>query len=175
MLTRRRFLRGLSGETLAGLFVAGYALAAEPGFSLRARHSRIAMLADLHLGWPWVGLCRLRRIVDRTNALGADLIALLGDYVAGHPFVRRPVRIADAASVMAGLSAPLGSYAILGNHDWWDDRAAQRRGGGPNLYAAALESNGIPVLSNRAIRLPDFWLAGLDRHFDSASAFRRAA
>ena len=32
---------------------------------------------------------RIRSIVERTNALGADLIVLLGDYVAGHRFVTR--------------------------------------------------------------------------------------
>jgi predicted MPP superfamily phosphohydrolase len=119
-------------------------------------------ISDLHLGEPYVGLDRLAQIVARANALDPDLVVLLGDYPAGHRFISAPVRIADAATVLAGLKAKLGVFAILGNHDWWDDRAAQKRGGGPNLYATALEAAGIPVLSNRAVRMGYFWLAGLE-------------
>lgn len=173
-MTRRGFLRGLLGVTLAGLFAAAYGFFVEPALRLRVRRwritradwtaapLRIAVLSDLHVGEPWVGPARIRRIVSRTNALKPDLIVLLGDYAAGHHFITRPVLIADVAPILAGLTAPLGVFAILGNHDWWDDLSAQARGGGPNMYAEALQANGIPVLSNRAIRLPGFWLAGLE-------------
>lgn len=167
-------MRGLLGATLAVLFVGLYAFLIEPAVRLRVRRWRIARadwaapplrivaISDIHLGEPYVGLRRLRQIVRRANALGGDVIVLLGDYAAGHHFISAPVTIADAAPELAKLSAPQGVYAILGNHDWWDDLTAQRRGGGPNLYAAALERVGIPVLSNTAIRKDGFWLAGLE-------------
>jgi hypothetical protein len=123
---------------------------------------RIAVVSDLHVGWPWVDLARVRRVVEVANALDPDLTVLLGDYAAGHEFVARPVLMADTAPILAGLRARLGVHAILGNHDWWDDRTAQRQGGLPNLYASALEAVGIPVLSNRAVRIEGFWLAGLE-------------
>ena len=173
-MTRRGFFKGLLGITLAGLFSAVYGFFIEPAWRFRVRRwqvtapdwpalpVRILAISDLHLGEPYVGLDRLSRIVARANALNADLVVLLGDYAAGHRFISAPVRIADAAPVLAGLRAKLGVYAILGNHDWWDDRTAQKRGSGPNLYATALEAAGIPVLSNRAVRVRDFWLAGLE-------------
>jgi len=56
-------------------------------------------------------------------------------------------------------------HAILGNHDWWDDRAAQRTRKGPVLGRRMLERAGIPVYENDATRLVKdgrrFWLAGL--------------
>jgi predicted MPP superfamily phosphohydrolase len=173
-VTRRGFFKGLLGVTLAGLFSAVYGFFIEPAWRFRVRRwqvsapdwpalpVRILAISDLHLGEPYVGLDRLSRIVARANALNADLVVLLGDYAAGHRFISAPVRIADAAPVLAGLRAKLGVFAILGNHDWWDDRTAQKRGSGPNLYATALEAAGIPVLSNRAVRVRDFWLAGLE-------------
>ncbi|MDO5647178.1 metallophosphoesterase [Paracoccus sp. (in: a-proteobacteria)] len=173
MLTRRNLLRGLLGGTLAGFSVAGYGFGIEPALRLRVQEwhitrddwtappLRIAAIADLHVGEPHVGLGRVRQVVRRANDLDADLIVLLGDYAAGHRFVTRPVSMDDVAPVLGELRAPLGVFAILGNHDWWDDPVAQR-GDGPNLYATALEHAGIPVLSNRAIRLPDFWLAGVE-------------
>ncbi len=162
--------------TLAGLFAAVYGFFIEPALRLRVRRwrlrradwtaapLRIAVLADLHVGEPHVGLDRIQQVVRRTNALAPDLVLLLGDLAAGHRFVTRPVEIAELAPVLGGLQAKHGVFAVLGNHDWWDDLAAQRRGGGPNLYADALQRNGIPVLSNEAVKLegPGIWLAGLE-------------
>ena len=46
----------------------------------------IAVLADLHACEPWMTAERIASIVARTNALGADVILLLGDYVSGHEY-----------------------------------------------------------------------------------------
>jgi predicted MPP superfamily phosphohydrolase len=63
------------------------------------------------------------------------------------------------------LKAPLGVHAILGNHDYWDDKAIQRAGQGMTAAQRALEAAGIPVYENDAKRLAlngqAFWLAGL--------------
>ncbi len=174
MISRRKFLKGLLGTALAGLLAATYGFFIEPALRLRVQRwqvkapnwgrapLRIVAISDIHLGEPYVGLKRLQQIVTRANALGADLVVLLGDYSAGHHWITKDVKIADAAPVLAGLTAPLGVYAILGNHDWWDDKTAQKRGGGPNLYTTALEAVGITVLSNRAVKLDGLWLAGVE-------------
>lgn len=176
-MTRRGFLKGLLGVTLAGLLVSAWAFLVEPALRLRVRRwrvatagwtgrpLRIAVIADVHIGEPHVSLARLARIVRRTNALAPDLTLVLGDLVAGHRFVTRQVPVAEVAAELGALSAPMGVFAVLGNHDWWDDLTAQRRRGGPVLAGLALEANGIPVLENRAVRLGQgegaFWLAGL--------------
>ncbi|MES0823945.1 metallophosphoesterase [Ruegeria sp. SCP11] len=175
-MTRRGFIKGLLAVTLAGLFAALYGFFIEPALRLRVRRwrlrradwtvapLRIAVLADLHVGEPHVGLDRIRQVVRRTNALAPDLVLLLGDFAAGHKFTTQPVKMSELAPVLAELQGKHGIYAVLGNHDWWDDLTAQRRGGGPNLYADALRQNGISVLSNEAIKLESLgiWLAGLE-------------
>ncbi len=175
-MNRRGFIKGLLAVTLAGLFVAAYGFLVEPALRLRvkrwrirrgdwtARPLRIAVLADLHAGEPYVGLKRIEQVVRRTNALSPDLILLLGDYAAGHRMVSQPVAISDTARVLSQLQAKHGVYAVLGNHDWWDDLSAQRRGGGPNLYADALQQVGIRVLSNEALKLEaaGCWLGGVE-------------
>ena len=172
-MTRRGFLQSL---LLAGAATGSYVFYIEPALRLRIRRwpivrddwtappMRIVAISDLHLGEPHVGLKRLREVVRRANAVGGDLIVLLGDYSAAHPFITASVEITDAAPILAELDAPQGVFAILGNHDWWADPKAQRRGGGPNRYATALAAVGIPVLSNAAHKLPDagIWLAGLE-------------
>jgi hypothetical protein len=107
----------------------------------------------------------IETIVERTNGLNADIIVMLGDYVAGHHHVTRYIPAAEWAPVLAGLKAPLGVHAILGNHDWWEDKTVQHAGRGPTRARQALEAAGIPVYENDARRLTKdnraFWLAGL--------------
>ena len=126
---------------------------------------RIAVIADLHACDPWMSIERIEEIVTRTNALNADIIVMLGDYVAEHRRVTRFIPAGEWAAVLGGLKAPLGVHAILGNHDWWDDKAVQRDGQGPTAARRALEAAGIPVYENDARRLSKggrpFWLAGL--------------
>ncbi len=113
----------------------------------------IAVLADIHACRPWMTPERIRSIVDETNTLGADMIVLLGDYVAGHRCVTGYVDSERMGEALSGLRAPLGVHAILGNHEWWSDRAVQRTGQGVPAGRRALEAVGIPVYENDAVRL----------------------
>jgi predicted MPP superfamily phosphohydrolase len=113
-----------------------------------------------------MGIDRIRSIVDQTNALGADVIVLLGDYICGRSVWREPVPPKDWASALAQLRAPLGVHAILGNHEFWDDRAFLQAGGDVvPLAKRALEDVGIPIYENEVVQLrkdgKPFWLAGL--------------
>ena len=177
-MNRRNFLRWLGGIALSGAAMTGYAFGIEPGLLLRVQRYapalphwpsdfklRIAVLADIHVGEPYMSLRHVERIVETANALKPDLILMLGDYAAGHHWVTRKATIKDTAAVLTGLKAPLGAHAILGNHDWWDDKKAQRRRAGPCLYRTALEDAGFPVYENDGVRLTHkdrpFWLMGL--------------
>jgi uncharacterized protein len=177
MFSRRQFLRFLGGLGVFGASTAAYGFAEPvtrlgvtrydiqppqwpPGFQLK-----IAAVADIHACDPWMTLSHIEAIVERTNALNADIIVLLGDYVAGHRHVTRFIPAAEWAAVLAGLKAPLGVHAILGNHDWWEDKKVQQDGQGPTNARRGLEGAGIPVYENDARRLTKdgrpFWLAGL--------------
>ena len=178
IVTRRQVLRTLGLGAAGSLALGSYAVAVEPLRRLAVtRYAvtppgwtpglrlRVALVADLHACEPWMGVGRIERIVAATNALSPDLVLLLGDYAAG-PRPRTADVPAEAwAGALAGLAAPLGRYAVMGNHDWWDDAAAQRRGHGPTVGHVALERAGIHVLENDAVRLVHdgrpFWVAGL--------------
>src|SRR6185312_6049155 len=114
---------------------------------------------------PWMTRTHIETIVERTNALNADVVVMLGDYVTGHYRMMRQMPTAEWATSLSKLKAPLGVHAILGNHDYWDDREVQREGRGPTAARRALEAAGVPVYENDAVRLAKdgrpFWLAGL--------------
>uniref|UniRef100_UPI0005B2B12D amidase family protein n=1 Tax=Methylobacterium sp. B34 TaxID=95563 RepID=UPI0005B2B12D len=57
----------------------------------------------------------------------------------------RKLPLDQFARMMTELKAPLGTHAILGNHDWWDDHAVQRAGRGVPAVRRLLEAQGIPV------------------------------
>lgn len=131
---------------------------------------RIAMASDLHIGAPRVGLDKLRTLVGELNAARPDLILLPGDFLYHGMVGDENVAPQAIAAELAGLRAPLGVYATLGNHDWWRDGEGMRE---------ALEGVGIRVLDNAALRLPgrddELWLVGIGDdmtgHADSRKAF----
>lgn len=116
----------------------------------------ISVIADLHAGGPNMGLERISHIVETSNGLRPDIVLLLGDFVATHKFVTKPIPAPVWAAELSRLKAPLGVHAILGNHDWWFHQADIR---------LALERVGIPVMENDAVLLGEpgarFWLAGI--------------
>jgi predicted MPP superfamily phosphohydrolase len=178
-VTRRRLLRaGLASAAMAAGGVMAYAVVLEPGFRLVVQEYRLSLpgwegrppltlclLSDPHCCEPWMPLARLRRIVQVANALRPDIHVVLGDLPAHHPFVSARVPMPAAVSVLAQLEAPLGRFAALGNHDWWDDLEVQRRGSGRPAIEGLLNQAGITVLANAARLLPHgkgVWLCGTD-------------
>jgi predicted MPP superfamily phosphohydrolase len=116
---------------------------------------RIAVLSDLHIGSPHVGLDKLREIVEKTNGENPALVVFLGDFVIGGPRGRHEANFVEpekTAGELKKLRAPLGAFAVLGNHDWWYD--GERVG-------KALTDAGIPVLENRAVHVGPIWLGGI--------------
>jgi predicted MPP superfamily phosphohydrolase len=184
-LSRRGLIKaGLGVVGLAGIAVptAAYA-AAEAASELAVTSYRVSppawrkgqrltitAIADLHAGGPNMGIARVREVVDAAQALNSDLIVILGDYFATHRFVTEVVPPVAWSAELARLRAPLGVYAILGNHDWWYGISSVRR-----AFAAIR----VPLLENDALLLGKegerFWLAGLGdqlAHWLGPSRFR---
>jgi predicted MPP superfamily phosphohydrolase len=168
-VTRRSLLAGAAGLIgLSAAGTAGYAAAIEPQqlvvtpYTLKprgwpaGRKLTITVVADLHAGGPDMPLPNVQRIVDIANALKSDVIVMLGDYIARYRFAVERIPDPVWAAELARLQAPLGVWAILGNHDWWYDLAGVRN---------ALAEVRIPLLENQAVLLgPEgerVWVAGI--------------
>ena len=171
LTSRRRFLRGLAaiGALAIGqefddrtrIQVSRHTL---PLRGLRAP-ARLAQISDLHRSWC-VEESFIARIVEETNALRPDLVALTGDYVT-----ISSEYAASCARQISRLQAPLGLYGVLGNHDYWCDS----RQGGPAV-AEALTVASVQMLTNRNLRLDNgLFLVGVDDswvgHPDLEAAF----
>ena len=103
---------------------------------------RMVQLSDLHRSWC-VSEAYLRRVVTQTNALQPHAALLTGDFVTDSS-----TYMDSCCRVLKELNAPLGSFAVLGNHD----HACDRHRGGP-VITEALEGLGVRVLTNDSFRL----------------------
>lgn len=111
---------------------------------------RIGQISDSHLGQLHTA-DNLAWAIAQMQREQPELLVLTGDLVATHQ------AIAQLPDFVRGLSAPLGVYAVAGNHDYWEGLAEVRQ---------ALDQIGIPLLMNEHCRLrwkgADLWLAGID-------------
>ncbi|MEO1159337.1 MAG: metallophosphoesterase [Pseudomonadota bacterium] len=130
--------------------------ACPPGWDARKASLKLALLADLHMGSQAGDVARLEKIVDEVNNWAPDLVLLLGDFMNTQLFGGGRVPPETTAQILAALGSRLGTYAILGNHDWYYDGEAVR---------TALASQDITVLENECCRVADeagsFFIAGL--------------
>lgn len=118
------------------------------------RGRTVAVLADLHAGSPWIDDRKIGKVVDMTLAAKPDIILLTGDYMTHSVPGGTYMPPEEIASHLKRLEAPLGVYAVLGNHDHWDGAAAVMR---------ALRGVGFIVLEDESRDIPgtDLWVAGL--------------
>jgi uncharacterized protein len=112
---------------------------------------RIAVLSDIHVGASFIDDKKLRTIVDHTNERQPELVVILGDYMTS-----AHIQPEAFGPILKDFNAPLGTYSVLGNHDWWFNGTKVRAG---------LEQNGIKVLENEVVQLnargTSLWLVGL--------------
>jgi len=111
------------------------------------RGLRIAVISDLHGGSPYIGKDKIDAVVAMTNAAHPDLVLMAGDYVSGVPHIwgGPHISIEVIAAHLKAMKAPLGVYAVLGNHDNWRN---------PHRVMVALRQNGIQVLDNQHLAVP---------------------
>ena len=117
------------------------------------RGLRIGHLTDLHIGNGLEGE-GLDAVVRDANALEVDMLVLTGDL-----FDFDPAFVEDGARRLGGLRAPLGVFAVLGNHDAYT---------GTDRVVEALRTHapGIRLLRDEYVALPvegpPLYLAGIE-------------
>lgn len=187
-ITRRNFIRA----GLLGLFFLTGAKGYINSRSLRlTRHSvglerlphaldglKIGQITDIHAG-PLVSREQIRKGVDMIMTNQPDLIVLTGDFVSGATkFLRtsyggfREHHYEYCMKELGRLKAPLGVFAVLGNHDFWS---------GPEVTLKilnGLEKIGVRVLRNRAVPLEKeghrLYLAGVDDYWEGSFSLTKA-
>ena len=117
---------------------------------------RVGLLSDLHAGAPFIDAAKIEAAVDLINRAQPDAVLLLGDYVIHGVLGGTRMDPAAIGPLLKELKAPLGVFAVLGNHDWWD---------GHRPIEAALNGAGARFVDNQIRKISradgDFWLLGI--------------
>jgi predicted MPP superfamily phosphohydrolase len=118
---------------------------------------KIVQFSDTHLG-PDFTVDQLQALVDRIHLLQPDIVVFTGDLMDQYNEYGSQNR-EQAQKVLASIKAPLGKFAVYGNHD--------RGGGGNRVYKRYMEGAGFIVLVNEVHTLTSaagekLTLAGLD-------------
>lgn len=107
---------------------------------------RIVQLSDIHLAGFYNHPGYIKRVVKMVNELEPDMICFTGDMV--HNFADE---VDPFIEILKGLEAPLGKYAVLGNHDYgvyykWDTKEEEEA----NLerVKAQIRASGFDLLLN---------------------------
>ncbi len=112
---------------------------------------KAVMVSDLHLG-SVLGKKQLQRFVRLINEQQPDIILMVGDVFNSD---LRPVVAGNLYEDLRQLKAPLGVYAVFGNHEYI--------GGDISGAAAYLKQSGICLLRDSVVNVDDsFYLVGRD-------------
>lgn len=166
----------MDSATLAWLPVAaaallgGYSFLVEPRRRIVTRHEirspelpagfdgkKIVQFSDTHL-LHYHSLKRFEKLVETINSLEPDLVAFTGDLFDAAS--KRTEGDAAVCPLLRRIQAPLGKFAVYGNHDFGYSRRIRTAG-------TYLTEGGFDVLVNetRAVSLPDgdsITVSGLD-------------
>jgi predicted MPP superfamily phosphohydrolase len=96
----------------------------------------LAQLSDIHVG-PTIKQPYLRRIVDKVNALNADVVAITGDLVDG-----KVGELAAHTAPLADLKSRHGTFFVTGNHEYYS---------GAHAWVDELRRLGLTVLMNQHV------------------------
>lgn len=175
-MDRRSFLQLAAAGAGAAALSAGWTVLGEPNWPVVEQVSvslprlparldglRVAQLSDLHIS-QYTTAGDIGQAAALAMRQSPDLIVLTGD------FIWRDVtqHAENLVEPLRSLQAPLGVYAVLGNHDHWMDAA---------LVASVLAQSGITLLANQALRLDTgapLWLVGVDDVWERKHDLRAA-
>ncbi|HET9481970.1 MAG TPA: metallophosphoesterase, partial [Candidatus Polarisedimenticolia bacterium] len=112
---------------------------------------RLGFAADFHTG-PSTDPAAITTACEALARANVHALLLGGDFVGA-----RADYFEELAPQLAAIPAPLGKFAVLGNHDYWT---------GAEQVRAGLRALGCHVLENANVRLPEpfdsVWICGLD-------------
>ena len=159
-LNRRHFLQAAVGGVVAvPLILSGYeAVHAGQAYEVReltvpfGRSLRVVQLTDIHAS-IYMTQNQMRRYVDKVIALQPDLFVLTGDFISNSILF-----LPGCVQEMARVRARYGTFAALGNHEYWYGKL--------NEIQAIFRQYRIPLLRNahRVVQTErgPFAVAGID-------------
>ncbi|HMO80212.1 MAG TPA: metallophosphoesterase [Pyrinomonadaceae bacterium] len=144
-----------------------------PNWDPRLNGLRVLTIADMHTGSNYAPPERIQYVVEQANAQQPDIIVLLGDYVSESKWDREALKgpegtdrtelkvpVETIASILGGLRAKYGVFAIIGNHDWYHNEekiARQFREAGLDVLQNEIREIAVNDATLRIWGIEDLW------------------
>lgn len=133
---------------------------------------KLCQITDIHAG-PLVPRSLIRDGVDIAMANRPDLIVLTGDFVSGATKFLwtsyggfKQHHYDYCMEELSRLNAPLGVFAVLGNHDFWSGQEVALK------IIDGLKNIGVQVLRNEAVPLKrkgqNLYIIGVDDYWEES-------
>lgn len=158
-LSRRKFLKILHDLGVFGLFFLFFFTSRNNALHIPQvrnvqiplpklkQQKRIAMVSDVHIGHI-LKADFLARIVERINALNADVVVIVGDLIDDDI-----AKVGKELAALQKIASKEGVFYVNGNHEYYH---------GIVPIMEFMRSSGVRVLDNEAIELEGFNLAGVN-------------
>ena len=116
---------------------------------------KVLQFSDTHLS-EYFSIEDLKKVVNKINDENPDIVIFTGDLVDHYYKYSYTGDITQIWEVLSQINAPLGKYAIYGNHDYG--------GGAERVYKDIMENSGFVTLVNDKVSLKEYNLniIGLD-------------
>jgi uncharacterized protein len=116
---------------------------------------RIAVFADTHFGENYT-TADFERVLRAIAEQKPDMVFFLGDLIDNYKEYTKTQSPEKISSLLSGIKAPYGKYAVFGNHDYG--------GGAEQDYGDIMKASGFSVLVNDSVVLDDLGiqLIGID-------------
>ena len=139
---------------------------------------KIVQLSDMHSS-RLTSEDIIRKGVDLALECRPDIVALTGDFITASSLFAwgkiggfKKSDLDRCLNALSRLSAPMGIYAVLGNHDVWSGKAETEK------IVEGLKDIGVRVLRNESVILEKngerIGLAGVDDYWASTFNLKRA-
>ncbi len=116
---------------------------------------KIVQFSDTHIS-EYFDMRDLKKIAEKINEENPDIVVFTGDLIDEYNIDENKENINEIWEILGSINAPLGKYAVYGNHDYG--------GGAERIYGKIMEESGFVILKNEKVELEDYNIniAGMD-------------
>lgn len=108
---------------------------------------KIIQFSDAHIS-EFFDVKNLKKAVDRINSQNPHIVVFTGDLIDKYNEYNDKDNLNKIWEVLKEINAPLGKYAVYGNHDYG--------GGAERAYKQIMEKSGFKVLLNKNEKLEEY-------------------
>ena len=108
---------------------------------------KIIQFSDAHIS-EFFDVKNLKKAVDRINSQNPHIVVFTGDLIDKYNQYNDKDNLNKIWEVLSEIKAPLGKYAVYGNHDYG--------GGAERVYKQIMEKSGFQVLLNKNAKLEEY-------------------